>query len=51
MSQEERSEALIDVLEDLQRSDVGYVLVGAFAVSQFETRFSTDLLTRRPRAG
>lgn len=43
MSQEERSEALIEVLEDLQESDIGYVLVGGYAVSQFETRFSTDL--------
>lgn len=43
MSQEERSEALIDVLEDLQRSDICFVLVGGYAVSQFETRFSTDL--------
>ena len=43
MSQEERSEALIGVLEDLQESDIGFVLVGGYAVSQFETRFSTDL--------
>lgn len=43
MSQEERSEALIEVLEDLQESDIGIVLVGGYAVSQFETRFSTDL--------
>ena len=43
MSQEERSEALIEVLEDLQESEIGFVLVGGYAVSQFETRFSTDL--------
>jgi len=43
MSQEERSEALIEVLEDLQESDIEFVLVGGYAVSQFETRFSTDL--------
>jgi hypothetical protein len=43
MSQEERSEALIEVLEDLQGSDIDFVLVGGYAVSQFETRFSTDL--------
>ncbi|MDZ7730881.1 MAG: nucleotidyltransferase family protein [Natrialbaceae archaeon] len=43
MSQEERSEALIEVLEALQESDIGFVLVGGYAVSQFETRFSTDL--------
>ncbi|WP_237561195.1 hypothetical protein [Halococcus sediminicola] len=43
MSQEERSEALIDVLADLERSTIDFVLVGGYAVSQFETRFSTDL--------
>lgn len=43
MSQEERSEALIEVLENLQESDIGFVLVGGYAMSQFETRFSTDL--------
>lgn len=31
------------MLKDLQESDIGYVLVGGYAVSQFETRFSTDL--------
>lgn len=43
MSQEERSEALIDVFADLERSTIDFVLVGGYAVSQFETRFSTDL--------
>ncbi len=43
MSHEERSEALIEVLEDLDRSDIDFVLVGGYAISQFETRFSTDL--------
>lgn len=43
MSQEERSEALIEVLEELDQSDIGFVLVGGYAISQFETRFSTDL--------
>ena len=43
MSQEDRSEALIDVLEELEQSDIGFVLVGGYAISQFETRFSTDL--------
>lgn len=43
MSQEERSEALIDVLQELEQSDIGFVLVGGYAISQFETRFSTDL--------
>ena len=43
MSQEDRSEALIDVLEELEQSDIGFVLVGGYAISQFEPRFSTDL--------
>lgn len=43
MSQEERSETLIQVLKDLNHSDIDFVLVGGYAVSQFETRFSTDL--------
>lgn len=43
MSQEERSEALIEVLKELGESDIGFVLVGGYAISQFETRFSTDL--------
>ncbi len=43
MSQEDRSEALIGLLEALERSDIEFVLVGGYAISQFETRFSTDL--------
>lgn len=43
MSQEDRSEALIELLEELERSDIEFVLVGGYAISQFETRFSTDL--------
>ncbi|WP_226007959.1 nucleotidyltransferase family protein [Natrinema salinisoli] len=43
MSQEDRSEALIEVLEELEQSNIGFVLVGGYAISQFETRFSTDL--------
>lgn len=43
MSRSERSEALIRVLESLSESAIEFVLVGGFAVSQFETRFSTDL--------
>jgi hypothetical protein len=43
MSQEDRSEALIDVLEDLEATDLRFVLVGGYAISQYETRFSTDL--------
>lgn len=43
MSQEARSEALIQVLEELSASDIEFVLVGGYAISQFEVRFSTDL--------
>lgn len=43
MSHEERSEALIDILNDIERSEIPFVLVGGYAISQFETRFSTDL--------
>lgn len=43
MSQEERSEALIELLDGLDDSDIDLVLVGGYAISQFETRFSTDL--------
>lgn len=43
MSQEERSDALIAVLQELEESEIGFVLVGGYAISQFETRFSTDL--------
>jgi hypothetical protein len=43
MSHEERSEALIDILNDLEQSEIPFVLVGGYAISQFETRFSTDL--------
>lgn len=43
MSQEARSEALVEVLQELQGSEIEFVLVGGYAISQFETRFSTDL--------
>lgn len=43
MSQEDRSEALIGVLEEMEDSGIESVLVGGYAVSQFDTRFSTDL--------
>jgi hypothetical protein len=43
MSHEERSETLIDVLGTLEQSEIPFVLVGGYAISQFETRFSTDL--------
>lgn len=43
MSQEARSEALIAVVSELATSDIEFVLVGGYAISQYETRFSTDL--------
>lgn len=43
MSHEARSEALIQLLRELVASDIEFVLVGGYAISQFETRFSTDL--------
>lgn len=43
MSFDERSQALIDLLEALNENELEYVLVGGYAVSAFNTRFSTDL--------
>lgn len=43
MSFDTRSTALIELLEDLDESGLQYVLVGGYAVSAFNTRFSTDL--------
>lgn len=43
MSFSERSEALVELLEAVDDAGLGYVLVGGYAVSAFETRFSTDL--------
>lgn len=43
MSFDDRSNALIELLEDLDERDLEYVLVGGYAVSAFNTRFSTDL--------
>lgn len=43
MSFEDRSNALIGLLEELNGTDREYVLVGGYAVSAFNTRFSTDL--------
>ena len=34
MSQEDRSEALIEVLEELEQSDIGFVLVGGYAINK-----------------
>lgn len=43
MSFTNRSDALIELLEELTESGHQYVLVGGYAVSAFNTRFSTDL--------
>ena len=43
MSVSNRSDALIELLADLTESDLRYVLVVGYAVSVFNTRFSTDL--------
>lgn len=43
MSFNNRSNTLIELLEELDGSKVRYVLVGGYAVSAFNTRFSTDL--------
>ena len=38
-----RSDVLIELLEELTESGHQYVLVGGYAVSAFNARFSTDL--------
>lgn len=43
MSFDARSDALVDVLRELGEGDLEYVLVGGYAVSVFNARFSTDL--------
>lgn len=43
MSFHDRSDALIDLLEELTEAGHEYVLVGGYAVSAFNARFSTDL--------
>ncbi|WP_425433121.1 nucleotidyltransferase domain-containing protein, partial [Haloquadratum walsbyi] len=43
MSFNNRSDALIELLEELTQQDHKYVLVGGYAVSAFNARFSTDL--------
>jgi len=43
MSQEDRSEALIQVLEELEQSDIGFVLIGGYAISQ---RSSVEVSTQ-----
>jgi hypothetical protein len=43
MSFGNRSDALIEILEELTKSGHQYVLVGGYAVSTFNARFSTDL--------
>jgi len=43
MSFEERSDALVELLERLEKEGYDYVLVGGYAVSASNPRFSTDL--------
>jgi hypothetical protein len=43
MSFENRSTELVELLDELTESGLQYVLVGGYAVSAFNTRFSTDL--------
>jgi hypothetical protein len=43
MSFHNRSDALIELLEELTQKNHEYVLVGGYAVSAFNARFSTDL--------
>jgi len=43
MSFNNRGDALIELLGEFDESEVRYVLVGGYAVSAFNTRFSTDL--------
>lgn len=43
MSFEDRSDALVELLAELDDREPPFVLVGGYAVSAFETRFSTDL--------
>jgi len=40
---EDRSNALVDLLDELSEREESFVLVGGYAVSSFNTRFSTDL--------
>ena len=43
MSFNNRSDALIELLEELTEEGHEYILVGGYALSAFNTRFSTDL--------
>lgn len=43
MSFEDRSNALVGLLDDLSGGETPFVLVGGYAVSPFNVRFSTDL--------
>nr|WP_255516742.1 nucleotidyltransferase family protein [Haloferax sp. KTX1] len=43
MSFNNRSNALIELLEELNEGGLQYVLAGGYAVSAFNARFSTDL--------
>ncbi len=39
----ERGETLIELLEKVEKSEISYVLIGGYATSAFNPRFSTDL--------
>lgn len=43
MNFHDRSDALIELLEEITQAGHEYVLVGGYAVSAFNARFSTDL--------
>lgn len=43
MTFKERENTLVDLLKKLEESDITYVLIGGYATSAFNTRFSTDL--------
>ena len=52
MSFNDRSDAFIELFEELTQAGHEYVLVGGYAVSAFNARFSTDLdivVARTPR--
>ena len=48
MSLPERQSELIDTHRAVQDADLPYVLVGGWAVSAFQTRFTTDIDTVIP---
>jgi hypothetical protein len=53
MTLEDRSEALIEVLAELEESDIPFVLVGGYAISQcsFNRCLASSSSTQPGRAG